>query len=102
MNPLRTRLSKYAWFAVVYNIFVVLWGALVRSTGSGAGCGSHWPLCNGEIIPRRNALETAIEFTHRITSGLAFLIVWGSWFGLSAPTLKAAKFGLLHRVRWSL
>jgi heme A synthase len=75
MRPLKTQLSKFTWGITLYNIFVVLWGAYVRATGSGAGCGNHWPLCNGEVIPRSEAVETAIEFTHRITSGLAFLLV---------------------------
>jgi heme A synthase len=71
------KLAKYSWAVTIYTILVVLWGAYVRATGSGAGCGSHWPLCNGEIIPRTGAIETAIEFTHRITSGVAFLMVFG-------------------------
>lgn len=67
--------SPYAWGVLVWNILVALWGAYVRATGSGAGCGSHWPTCNGEIIPRSPQVETLIEFTHRATSGLAFLLV---------------------------
>ncbi len=69
------RFAKYCWGALVYNIAVVLWGAFVRATGSGAGCGSHWPTCNGEIIPRPESVETLIEFTHRATSGIALLAV---------------------------
>lgn len=84
-------LARFAWFVLVYNIAVILWGAYVRATGSGAGCGSHWPLCNGEIIPTSAQIKTLIEFTHRITSGLslvlsAVLLIWcwrrtakGSW-----------------------
>ncbi len=71
------RFSKFAWIVLFYNILVVLWGAYVRATGSGAGCGSHWPLCNGEVIPRAPQLETIIELTHRLTSGVAFLLVVG-------------------------
>ncbi|WP_135257336.1 heme o synthase [Thermus caldilimi] len=67
--------SRYAWGVLVWNVLVALWGAYVRATGSGAGCGSHWPTCNGEIIPRSPQVETLIEFTHRATSGLAFLSV---------------------------
>ena len=43
------RFAKYAWGVLAYNLVVILWGAFVRATGSGAGCGSHWPLCNGEV-----------------------------------------------------
>jgi heme A synthase len=56
------------------NIFVILWGAFVRSTGSGAGCGEHWPECNGEVIPLSDSSATWIEFTHRLTSGGALLM----------------------------
>jgi heme A synthase len=65
----------FAWAVLVYNIGVILWGAFVRATGSGAGCGSHWPLCNGELIPRPEQIETIIEFSHRLTSGLALILV---------------------------
>jgi heme A synthase len=59
----------------VATLGVILWGAWVRITGSGAGCGNHWPTCNGEIVPRAKSAATLIEFTHRATSGLAFLLV---------------------------
>lgn len=67
----------YAWAVLGINVFVVLWGALVRATGSGAGCGAHWPTCNGEVVPTAPQLATIIEFTHRATSGLALLAVLG-------------------------
>jgi heme A synthase len=69
------RLPRLAWLVLAWNVAVILWGALVRATGSGAGCGAHWPLCNGEILPRAPALATLIEFTHRATSGVALLAV---------------------------
>ena len=64
-----------------YNIAVVLWGAVVRATGSGAGCGNHWPTCNGEVIPQAPAIQTVVEFTHRAMTGLdgplvILLVVW--------------------------
>lgn len=67
--------ARFAWGVLVLNIFVVVWGAFVRATGSGAGCGEHWPTCQGDVIPWSPAIETVIEFTHRVTSGLAFLMV---------------------------
>ncbi len=72
------KLNKFAWFAwgvLVFNVLVILWGAFVRATGSGAGCGSHWPTCQGEVILWPSQIETIIEFTHRLTSGIAFLLV---------------------------
>lgn len=75
------RFAYYAWGTLGYNILVILWGAVVRATGSGAGCGSHWPLCNGEVVPRAPSIEMIIEFSHRVTSGIAListvlLLIW--------------------------
>jgi heme A synthase len=70
-----SRLSRFAWGVLGWNIAVILWGAYVRATGSGAGCGSHWPLCNGELFPRAPAAATLIELSHRLTSGLALVAV---------------------------
>src|ERR1700675_1703773 len=69
--------ARFAWTALYWNVAVVLWGALVRATGSGAGCGDRWPLCNGVVVPRAPRIETVIEFTHRATSGLALVGVAG-------------------------
>jgi heme A synthase len=74
-EPPRRRLVAFAWLVLAYNVAVILWGAYVRATGSGAGCGEHWPLCNGVVIPRAPSTATIIEFSHRLTSGLALLAV---------------------------
>jgi heme A synthase len=73
--------ARYAWGVLAYNLAVIVWGAYVRATGSGAGCGNHWPLCNGEITPHSAGIATLIEFTHRASTGLdvpliAILIYW--------------------------
>jgi heme A synthase len=70
-----SRFAKFVWFVLAYNLAVIAWGAFVRASGSGAGCGSHWPLCNGEILPHSRPIETLIELTHRSTSGLALLFI---------------------------
>ena len=70
-----SRFAKYAWAVVAINLVVIVWGGFVRATGSGAGCGSHWPLCNGQVIPRAPTTEMLIEFSHRISSGIALLSV---------------------------
>jgi cytochrome c oxidase assembly protein subunit 15 len=70
-------LRKFAWGVLAYFIAVILWGTLVRATGSGAGCGNHWPLCNGTVMQHSASVETMIEFTHRLTSGLSFFSVVG-------------------------
>lgn len=73
----QNRFATFAWAVLAYTVAVILWGAYVRATGSGAGCGSHWPLCDGRIIPRAEQAETIIEFAHRLTSGLLGLLVVG-------------------------
>lgn len=70
-----SRLVRYAWFVLVFNVMVILVGSVVRATGSGAGCGPSWPTCQGEIIPELQG-ATALEFTHRILSGVAVLLVF--------------------------
>lgn len=70
-----SRLGRFAWSVLTYNIAVIVWGAYVRATGSGAGCGNHWPLCNGEMVPPSPTVATLIEYSHRLTSGLALLSV---------------------------
>ncbi|MFB3829884.1 MAG: COX15/CtaA family protein [Bryobacteraceae bacterium] len=69
--------ARYAWGVLAYNVMVVLWGGYVRATGSGAGCGGHWPACNGEVIPTAPSTQTIIEYSHRVTSGVALLLVAG-------------------------
>lgn len=94
------RFAKYAWGVLAYNLLVILWGAFVRATGSGAGCGSHWPLCNGEVVPKAPEVETLIELTHRLTSGLAgvlviILIVWAfRAFPKGHPVRRGATLSL--------
>src|ERR687892_376725 len=51
-------LARFAWTVLAYNVAVIAWGAYVRATGSGAGCGEHWPLCNGEVLPRAPGVDT--------------------------------------------
>lgn len=66
---------RYAWFVLGFNVVVILLGALVRATGSGAGCGPSWPTCEGQIVPELEG-ATAIEFTHRAVSGVALILVF--------------------------
>jgi len=67
--------AKFAWFALAYNLIVILWGVFLRASYSGDGCGQHWLTCGGEAIPSAPQLKTLIEFSHRITTALAGLVV---------------------------
>ncbi|MGB0589949.1 MAG: COX15/CtaA family protein [Myxococcota bacterium] len=84
--------TTFAWVTYAYLLCVILFGAWVRITGSGAGCGSHWPTCHGELIPRDPSIQTMIEYTHRLTSGLCggFALVLVGW--------ASRRFGAASRV----
>ncbi|MGD0096658.1 MAG: COX15/CtaA family protein [Terracidiphilus sp.] len=86
-------LRGFAWGVLAYFIAVILWGTLVRATGAGAGCGNRWPLCNGTVIQHSASVNTMIEFTHRLTSGISFFAV----VGLLAWTFAGTVRGHLAR-----
>ncbi len=70
-----SRYARFSILVVAVNLLVIAWGAYVRATGSGAGCGNNWPLCHGQVVPRGAGLQTMIEYSHRASSGLALLLV---------------------------
>jgi heme a synthase len=72
-----SQVRRFAWAALYWNVAVVLWGAYVRATGSGAGCGNRWPLCGGDVVGVNAKGQTIVEFTHRITSVASLLVVTG-------------------------
>jgi len=93
-------LKRLSIFCLIYVAAVILWGAFVRATGSGAGCGSHWPLCNGEIIPRIPKVQTLIELAHRVSSGLCLGFIGVLYYRVRKETHSP---DLLRRAAfWSL
>jgi cytochrome c oxidase assembly protein subunit 15 len=86
-------LCRLAWTTLGWNVLVILWGAVVRATQSGAGCGNNWPLCNGEVIPVSPRVDTVIEFTHRCMTGGAAMLVLALLIGILVETAKG------HRAR---
>ena len=88
--------SKIAWWSLVVNLGVVAWGAYLRAMQYGDGCGSHWPLCDGETHPLHGPIAKVVEFSHRGSTGLTVLfsialIVFGRrWFGAGSQTRKFA------------
>jgi len=95
-DPIRA-FVRFAWFTLGVTVLVIVWGAVVRATGSGAGCGSHWPLCNGDIVPMAPTVSTVIEFVHRVTSGLVMLLA----VGLVVMARRAFPAGHLVR-KWAV
>jgi heme a synthase len=86
-------LRRYAWGVVVYNVALIIDGVTVRATGSGAGCGDHWPLCNGSVIQHHPTAATLIEFAHRSMSGVALILIAGLlfWTFKAAPRRHLAR-----------
>jgi heme A synthase len=95
------RLARYSWLVLAWNVVVILWGAYVRATGAGAACGAHWPLCNGEVVPRAPTAGMLVEFSHRLVIGLALVLVIvlcaQVWRAVSAghPARRAALASLI-------
>ncbi len=93
--PVSGRYRAFAWAFLAYTVGVAVWGAYVRATGSGAGCGEHWPLCNGVVLPRAPTVETLVELAHRVTSGLlwASSLVGLLWARRAAPAGHPVRRG---------
>src|SRR5207247_900781 len=81
--PMTRRFTRLAWTAATFTYLLVILGAIVRITGSGLGCGEHWPLCNGKLLPPLD-LPTMIEYGHRLAaaavSGLVTALAAYSWW----------------------
>src|SRR5437870_1879529 len=86
--------------AVTYLVIVL--GGIVRVSGSGMGCGDHWPLCHGSLLPPLD-LPTIIEYGHRLVAATAGWLFLGAaiaaWLFLRARRelvwLATAALGLV-------
>ncbi|HBR58500.1 MAG TPA: cytochrome oxidase assembly protein [Blastocatellia bacterium] len=93
-----SKFAKYSIFTLAYNLVVIIWGVFLRASRSGDGCGQHWLTCRGEVIPSAPEFKTVIEFSHRLTSGLAFFVVlalavWAARKYAKGSTVRTAAFG---------
>src|SRR5207253_11497668 len=70
------RFAQLAWAAAACTYLLIILGAIVRITGSGMGCGDHWPLCGGKLLPPLD-LPTLIEYGHRLAAALVSVLVCG-------------------------
>jgi heme A synthase len=87
------RFTWFAWAVLAYNLPVILWGAYVRVSFSGDGCGAHWPTCNGQVLPGEMTTPTLIEFTHRMMTSVdsILLIALSAWAFLAFPKRHAVR-----------
>lgn len=94
-------MNRTALILLFYTLLVIVWGAWVRISHSGDGCGESWPLCEGEFIPAAGDQKTWTEYFHRLTSGIYGLIVIGiflwAWSRRSifSPAVVRASFLVL-------
>src|SRR5256885_16646905 len=68
--------TRLAWSAAACTYLLIILGAIVRISGSGLGCGEHWPLCNGKLLPPLD-LPTIIEYGHRLVAAAVGGLVAG-------------------------
>src|SRR6266550_5053578 len=72
--PMTRRFTRLARTAAIFTYLLIILGAIVRITGSGLGCGEHWPLCNGKLLPPLD-LPTLIEYGHRLVAAAVSVLV---------------------------
>ena len=73
-----TALRRLSILSLILGVGQVVFGAIVRITGSGMGCGDHWPKCQGHWFPPLARTDLIIEVTHRYfaaTLSLAILVL---------------------------
>jgi cytochrome c oxidase assembly protein subunit 15 len=92
LHPSRA-LRIYGWIVTVYTILVIVWGGAVTATGSGNGCGDHWPLCDGQVVVSHPHMKMMIEYAHRLSSGVVLFAILGLlvWTWLSTPRRHIAR-----------
>lgn len=70
---------------------LIVFGAVVRVTESGLGCGTDWPLCNGMIFPPLDNVTAWIEWLHRL-----FALLIGC-FGLATLAVAWRRYRRVNR-----
>jgi heme a synthase len=98
--------SLYAasWGLVCYSIVIIAWGAWVRISGSGDGCGDHWPLCHGRALPIGSPIKTWIEVSHRYSTAVFGILVLSQvwWVRRICPTENRARRWVLYTLVFTI
>ncbi|HWD41357.1 MAG TPA: heme o synthase [Fimbriimonas sp.] len=98
------RFARFVWWTLLYNLAIVAWGVFVRASKSGDGCGSHWPLCDGDSHPMNGPVAKIIEASHRGTTSFAGLlaIVMLIWALRTFPKGHLARKGAIAVMGFTL
>src|SRR5439155_3944215 len=91
--------TRLAWLTAVCTYLLIVLGAIVRITGSGMGCGDHWPLCNGKLLPPLDDIGTLIEWNHRLAAAAVSVLVialagYAWWLRRETPSIALDRPGL--------
>lgn len=70
-------LKRLSYATLALAVAHLVFGAIVRITGSGMGCGDHWPTCYGHWFPPLDQPTLVIEWTHRLLAALLTAMVTG-------------------------
>ncbi|MBS1724672.1 MAG: protoheme IX farnesyltransferase [Armatimonadetes bacterium] len=104
-----TTYTWFVWTVLGYSALVLVFGAFVRASYSGDGCGAYWPTCGGgSLIPLVDTAPRAIEFTHRVSSFTLLVLTTLGYFWSRKlfeprdPVRKATGFAVLSTVVSSL
>ncbi|MBN2548491.1 MAG: COX15/CtaA family protein [Anaerolineales bacterium] len=92
-----SKLASYTWVVIVFSVLLILWGAYMGATGSAAGCGGQWPLCNGALLPSLSSSETLIAYIHWLGSGLVLFLalILLLWTWRAFPAGHPARLGAM-------
>lgn len=100
-QKLNLKLSQFSLGLVLYTLIVILWGAWVRISHSGDGCGDTWPLCQGQLIPQEAMKKTWVEYSHRFTSGLYGILVVLLFFWIKKQFSSLNEKSYSSSQKWS-
>jgi heme A synthase len=83
---------RLGYLAVLLGFAQIVFGAIVRITGSGLGCGDHWPDCYGSFTPTQNAPNLLVEISHRYGAAaltvVILALVIAAWINRKAPGIS--------------
>ena len=98
-------LRRFSYVALGVAFTHLVFGAIVRISGSGMGCGDHWPLCYGHLFPPTDRPDLVIEWTHRLLASILVVTVVAfaafAWRARREPGV-GGRGGVLRATVWAV